>query len=62
MAARPHPSCQHGRPGVPDLLLKGMPIVGPSLRSPFFSQEQVEPSLTLQHFLIGAPARRVQLC
>eukprot|EP00971_Amphidinium_carterae_P317063 6302924-Amphidinium_carterae.1 len=39
-----------------------MPIVGPSLRSPFFPEEHVEPSITLQHLLIGAPARRVQLC
>eukprot|EP00971_Amphidinium_carterae_P349298 6490949-Amphidinium_carterae.1 len=46
---------------VPDLLLSGMPIVGMGLPSPFFADAPSPPAISLQHLLMGAPPRRVQL-
>eukprot|EP00971_Amphidinium_carterae_P104983 2078822-Amphidinium_carterae.1 len=46
---------------VPDLLLSGMPVVGMGLPSPFFTDAPSPPAISLQHLLMGAPARRAQL-
>eukprot|EP00971_Amphidinium_carterae_P078554 1554105-Amphidinium_carterae.1 len=46
---------------VPDLLLKGMPIVGVGLHSPFFDADPSPAVIPLPHLLMGAPPRRAKL-
>eukprot|EP00971_Amphidinium_carterae_P346080 6487334-Amphidinium_carterae.2 len=46
---------------VPDLLLKGMPIVGEGLSLPHFRCRPSAPVINLPHLPMGAPAHRIQL-
>eukprot|EP00971_Amphidinium_carterae_P325562 6455905-Amphidinium_carterae.3 len=43
---------------IPDLLLKGLPIVGVGLHYPFFDADPAPPAITLPHLLMGAPAEK----
>ncbi len=53
-------------PGVPLLCVKGMTIVGPALTSPFFTDFQVPPSMTVRELVAtsisrrGQPTRRIE--
>ena len=44
----------------PELLLTGMPIVGPALESPFFKEYRVPASITVYELLASAEKRRPQ--
>eukprot|EP00971_Amphidinium_carterae_P255408 5070400-Amphidinium_carterae.1 len=46
---------------IPDLLLKGMPVVGVGLHSPFFDADPSLAVIPLPHLLMGAPPRRAKL-
>jgi len=46
---------------VPDLCAQGMPIIGPALESPFFSEHIVPAEMTICQFLQSAKSRRMQV-
>ena len=46
---------------LPDQLLLGLPIVGRAVESPFFTEFDVAPTLTLKELLLSAPARRARI-